>query len=108
MNKENKGENPKLVVYIWYIRLLSHICWMYLRWHNKELKMPNKEFLEDYSLFRKYKADIPSTLDRLPKPPINMDCRDCGSVQTFNMINNYNEFKHYSNYPSDDQKVKAL
>ena len=76
--------------------------------HNKKRNMPNKEFLENYSLFRKFKAEIPRILERLPKPPINMHCRDCESVQTFNMINDYNEFAPYSNYPSEDQKVRAL
>jgi hypothetical protein len=39
--------------------------------------MPNKEFLENYSLFRKLKAKVPDTMDELAKPAINMFCRDC-------------------------------
>ena len=29
--------------------------------------MPNKEFLEYYSLFRKFKIEIPETLNLIPK-----------------------------------------
>jgi len=70
--------------------------------------MPNKEFLEEYSLFRKFMADIPSTLDNLSMPPINMECRNCGSVQTFNMINKYYEDKPHMNYKSNDEKLRLL
>ncbi len=70
--------------------------------------MPNKDFLEEYSLFRKFTAKIPSTLDRFPKPPINMHCTKCESVQTFNMINEYWEFHHHTNAPSGDQKVRLV
>ena len=47
--------------------------------------MPSKEFLEDYSFFRKFEAEIPSTLNQLTKVPINMTCQNFESVQTFNM-----------------------
>lgn len=68
----------------------------------------NKEFLEDYSLFRKFGYSVPATLDKIPKPPINMVCSKCGSNQTFNMINSYSEFSSYVNAPSRDQKVRLL
>jgi hypothetical protein len=68
----------------------------------------NKEFLEEYSLFRKFECQIPQTMNRIPKPPINMTCRNCGSVQTFNMVNDYYEFKGYSNPPSGDEKVRLV
>lgn len=68
----------------------------------------NKEFLEEYSLFRKFNLDVPSTMDNIPKPPINMVCRNCGSNQTFNMVNEYYEFNHYMNVPSADEKVRLL
>jgi len=68
----------------------------------------NKEFLEEYSLFRKFNLDVPSTMDNIPKPPINMVCRNCGNNQTFNMVNEYYEFNHYSNVPSADEKVRLL
>jgi hypothetical protein len=37
-----------------------------------------------------------------------MECRDCGSIQTFNMTNGYNEFHGYVNPPCADQKVRLL
>ena len=70
--------------------------------------MPNKEFLEEYSLFRKLNAEIPGTLDNLPKVSINMDCRECGSIQTFNMINEYYENHRVMNTRSNDQKVRLV
>ena len=70
--------------------------------------MPNKEFLEDYSLFRKLKATMPATLDQFPKVPINMECHICRSVQTFNMTNNYYENYRILNSDSKDEKVRLL
>jgi len=70
--------------------------------------MPNKEFLEEYSLFRKLNTEIPTTLNNLPHVPVNMDCRDCGSVQTFNMTNEYHEHYRVSNISSKDKKVRLL
>src|SRR5690554_3520710 len=70
--------------------------------------MPNKEFLEEYSLFRKFTAKFPSTLDDFPKPPINMKCENCGSVQTFNMTNEYYGLFGYSNYPAEDTKLRLV
>lgn len=65
--------------------------------------MPNKEFLEEYPLFRKFYAKFPSKLCTLPKIPINMFCRDCKSVQTFSMENEY--YRYYDDEPSGDKKV---
>lgn len=50
-----------------------------------------KEFLEDYSLFRKESIDQEITRDNRHwyKTPINMKCHHCESVQTFNMTNNF-------------------
>jgi hypothetical protein len=70
--------------------------------------MPNKEFLEEYSLFRKLKCDFPSTLDKIPNPPINMTCEKCDSVQTFNMVNKYYDGFPYSNFPSGDMKLSLV
>lgn len=66
----------------------------------------NKDFLEEYSLFRKFNFEVPKTLDNIPKPPINMVCRNCGDLQTFNMINEYHEFYRISNVQSADKKVR--
>ncbi len=61
----------------------------------------NKEFLEEYSLFRKLKCEIPETAYQFPKPPINMTCQNCGSTQTFNMVNNYAGYRDYSDKKID-------
>lgn len=70
--------------------------------------MPNKEFLEEYSLFRKFIAKMPSALNSFSKPPINMHCAKCSSVQTFNMTNEYWEYHDYTNVNSRDKKVRAV
>lgn len=59
--------------------------------------MPNKEFLEEYPLYKKFKTSWEFILkyDRgpvqqsVPKPAIHMYCSECGSEQTFNMENEY-------------------
>jgi len=68
--------------------------------------MPNKEFLEEYPLFKKLKAKMPSTLDAFPKVPINMKCLECDSMQTFNMINSYFELQPYANYSARHTLVR--
>lgn len=52
--------------------------------------MINKEFLEEYSLFRKQKVSkgLIDTRDWI-KVPVNMYCQVCSSQQTFNMTNEY-------------------
>ncbi len=52
--------------------------------------MITKEFLETYPLYRKLKVDEPyynTQLDDISTPAINMYCKSCGSVQTFNISN---------------------
>lgn len=52
--------------------------------------MITKEFIEDYSLFRKLKSGpFNKDLRQWKKIPINMKCHNCNSFQTFNMINEY-------------------
>jgi hypothetical protein len=70
--------------------------------------MPNKEFLEEYSLFRKFKTPVPRTLNLFPQPPINMHCEVCNSAQTFNMTNNIWEFHAFMNVPAADTKIRLL
>lgn len=56
--------------------------------------MANKEFLEEYPLYKKFiTTDFSrwTTLDDLPKPAIHMYCWKCDSEQTFNMSNEYYE-----------------
>lgn len=57
--------------------------------------MINKEFLEEFSLFRKQKLDKGSKdLTQWRKIAVNMNCHVCNSQQTFNMTN---EYFHLSN-----------
>jgi hypothetical protein len=67
-----------------------------------------KEFLEEYSLFRKLNIDVPATLDKISKPAINMECKSCESIQTFNMVNHYSEKFGYGNPPSGNEKVRLI
>ena len=53
--------------------------------------MPNREFLENYPLYRKFSTKLPSVLHKLPIVAINMECTECGSSQTFNMKGAYHE-----------------
>ncbi|REH37958.1 hypothetical protein DFR26_1744 [Paraperlucidibaca baekdonensis] len=62
--------------------------------------MPYKKFLEEYSLYRKFKVtQLPPRTDVLPVVQINMECPKCSSNQTFVMTNKYWENCEYSNYP---------
>ncbi len=53
--------------------------------------MPNREFLENYPLYKKFKINVSGTLNSIPKPAIHMQCHRCKSEQTFNMSNEYYE-----------------
>ncbi len=62
--------------------------------------MPYKKFLEEYSLYRKFKvSQLPPKTDVLPVVQINMECPKCSSNQTFVMTNKYWENCEYSNFP---------
>ena len=67
--------------------------------------MPNKDFLENYPLFRKFQIEVPETMDFLSKAPINMHCNNCNSLQTFNMSNEFHERYGYNNVPTDNKKI---
>lgn len=64
--------------------------------------MITKQFLETYPLLRKYTVTFNKvfvyaggsrgTISNLPQSPINMYCRNCQSMQTFNMENGYENF----------------
>lgn len=70
--------------------------------------MPNKEFLETYPLYRRWKVGgLPNTADRLPKPQINMPCLECKSNQTFVMTNEHWEGQGHANYPSSGLIFRA-
>jgi hypothetical protein len=68
--------------------------------------MPNKKFLEEYSLFQKFKIELPSTMEYLDKPAINMNCSICKSLQTFNMYNKYHEGFGYANVNCGDTNLR--
>lgn len=51
--------------------------------------MIDKEFIEEYSLFRKYKGDFFGELDEWNRTPINMNCHTCKSNQTFNLTESF-------------------
>lgn len=71
--------------------------------------MPNKAFLEKYSLYRKFRVDVlPKTLDQWPTASINMSCLKCKSNQTFVMRNYYWENFEYQNYPSKGVSVRLV
>ena len=66
--------------------------------------MPNRRFLEEYPLYRRFNMEIPDAVDHgqlegnagymdmiLDKPAIHMLCANCGSEQTFNMDNRYQD-----------------
>lgn len=70
--------------------------------------MPNKEFLEEYSLFRKFKTKISPFLSYIPTPAINMPCEVCASIQTFNLINDIWEFDGFLDASSNGKKIRML
>lgn len=49
----------------------------------------NREFLQQYPLYRKFKTDLPHRFSNVDKPAIHMHCPLCASAQTFNMNNDY-------------------
>ena len=63
--------------------------------------MPNKDFLENYSLFRKMKIELPKHFKNLEEPAINMKCLKCESIQTFKMENSY-----YRHHPVEVADIK--
>jgi len=68
----------------------------------KLTNMITKHFLETYPLLKKQQVVFDKlfhsvyarrgTIRELPRPPINLFCRTCGNIQTFNMENNYEHF----------------
>jgi len=62
--------------------------------------MPNREFLEKYPLYRRFKFTIPATLDLLPVTAVHMRCESCASEQTFVKVNDYWEDFSYENPPA--------
>lgn len=67
--------------------------------------MFSKELFEDYSLFRKYQpSEFQKEVRFWKSIPINMECRDCKSKQTFNQISSfYNDHPHDNNGRAEDR-----
>ncbi|NOQ25433.1 MAG: hypothetical protein GQ564_08725 [Bacteroidales bacterium] len=71
--------------------------------------MITKEFIEEYSLFRKFKPEsINGRLDLWSKIPINMQCHVCQSEQTFNMTNEYYHDKYNEHNAAAANRVLDL
>lgn len=68
----------------------------------------NKEFLQDYSLFRKFEIDVPEYLSEIYSPAINMYCHKCGNFQTFNQTNRASENFTARFVSSKDQLIRLL
>jgi hypothetical protein len=53
--------------------------------------MPNKDFLENYRLYQKFKTEIPNDLRDFEllfdRPSVHLKCEVCGSDQTFRFDN---------------------
>lgn len=70
--------------------------------------MPNKDFLENYPLYRKFKTEVPKTLREIDKVAVNMFCPNCKSNETFTMTNDYEDTFRHSNYPSKNEKITLI
>jgi len=78
--------------------------------------MANKKFLEEYSLYKKFKSDLKYLHNvksgiaqkNIPKPAIHMYCAVCQSDQTFNMVNEYYEDTFSSQNDIINGQVKKL
>jgi len=55
--------------------------------------MPNKQFLEEYPLYKEFKTtwNTNVAVSMIKKPAIHLHCEVCNSEQTFNMDNEYTE-----------------
>lgn len=71
--------------------------------------MPNKEFLEQYPLYKKYRDDFfPAYLAYWPKVQINMFCPSCKAYQTFLQTNTADEASTNQNSSSLGQSVRLV
>jgi len=70
--------------------------------------MPNREFLENYPLYRKFEIDIPNYMSQLEMPAIHMKCFTCDSGQTFNLENEILDLVTLSIRQNDGQVVCAV
>lgn len=68
--------------------------------------MPDKYFLENYPLYRKFEFKLPEQADSLKKITINMKCPNCKSKQTFIVSDIYYEGCYSTSKISLNQIVK--
>ena len=50
-----------------------------------------KQFLESDPLYKSIQVELPLLRRQWPKAPVNAECPTCGSSQTFNMVNDYDQ-----------------
>lgn len=67
--------------------------------------MPDSEFLEKYSLYRKFDIELPEKLSDVKKPAINMFCPVCESEQTFNVVRGPHATSEHSDPAPEGQVV---
>ncbi len=48
--------------------------------------MLDKEFLETYPLYKEFKIDLPTKIEELKLPSIDLYCKDCGSFRSFVVV----------------------
>lgn len=70
--------------------------------------MPDAKFLETYPLYRKFYSNIPATLNKIGKVPINMHCGTCSGNRTFNMFNEYYDGSRFSDDSTAGQIRQAI
>lgn len=56
--------------------------------------MPNRDFIEDYPLYRKFVEEFPEYTHELSSPSVRLKCELCGSEQTFALANDYDQRHH--------------
>lgn len=62
------------------------------------IKLPNKQFIENYPLYKPFNYDFPRSFDDFPKPPIHVYCEVCKSEQTFTVLKDYMNYSIVSKW----------
>ncbi len=74
--------------------------------------MPNKEFLENYALYQKFKAEIPEDIrffeKAFGKPSVHLNCLVCDSEQTFLMATDSYFKASYESTTNSNGKILHL
>ncbi len=69
--------------------------------------MPNKQFLEEGSLYQKFYWKVNSRLEPFNFPTVNMFCEKCNSNQTFN-ISHYTNNSGYTNVSNPESRGEVF